>query len=279
MTSHTRRRWPHPHFLSSPFSLVSIVLLLLSMMVSSCHAATTADEVIQVEVQDVRFDRLSNSPVVILQDAEKKKAMPIWVGVFEAQAIALELQGTPPPRPLTHDLMKNILEQVGVQFEKVVVRELKGSTYYAHIYLVSAGKPVAIDSRPSDAIALALRFHRRIFVSKELFDTALAPETPRGQPEPASAKISGVTVQNLTEELAAYFNLQAATGVLVADTGTESNRESLQRGDVILAVAGEAVRDIDDFRAKLKNAQGQAANLQVLRDGKEMQVQLTPTEE
>jgi bifunctional DNase/RNase len=230
-------------------------------------------------VQDVRFDRLSNSPVVILQDAEKKKAMPIWVGVFEAQAIALELQGTPPPRPFTHDLMKNILEQVGVQFEKVVVRELKGSTYYAHIHLSSAGKPLEIDSRPSDAIALALRFHRPIFVAKELFDAALSPETPGGRPEPASAKISGVTVQNLTEELAAHFNLPETTGVLVADVGPASGGESLQRGDVIVAVAGETVRNVNDFRDKLNQEKGHAAILRILRDGKTVEVQLTPTEE
>ena len=279
MAGHIRRRRPYSYSLSPTLSLASVLPALLGLLVSSCHAATKAEEMVRVEVQDVRFDRLSNSPVVILQDAEKKKAMPIWVGIFEAQAIALELQGTPPPRPLTHDLMKNILEQVGVEFEKVVVRELKGSTYYAHIHLVSAGKPFEVDSRPSDAIALALRFHRPIFVVKELFDTALSPEAPGGRPEPASTKIFGVTVQNLTAELAAYFNLQETAGVLVADTSTESGAESLQRGDIIVAVAGEAIHDIADLRDKLSNEKGHAVTLRVLRDGKEVQIPLTPPEE
>jgi bifunctional DNase/RNase len=205
--------------------------------------------------------------------------MPIWVGLFEAQAIALELQGTPPPRPLTHDLVKTILEQVGVTFDKVVVNELKGSTYYAHIHLTSAGKPLEVDSRPSDAIALALRFHRPIFVAKELFDTALPLGAPGGHAEQASAKISGLIVQNLTADLAHYFNLPGTKGVLVADAGGESGTNPLQRGDVIVAVEGESVENITDLRSKLGSGKGQAVTLRVQREGKEMQVQLTPTKE
>jgi bifunctional DNase/RNase len=264
-----RTRKPRPYFHPLP-----LALSLLSLVASACHAAAKTQETVRVEVQGVTIDPGLNLPVVFLQDVEKKKSIPIWIGVSEAQAIFLELQGTPPPRPLTHDLMKNILEQVGVQFEKVVVNELKGSTYYAHIHLSSAGKPLEVDSRPSDAIALALRFRRPIFVAKELFDTALPPGL-----EPASAKISGVTVQNLTKELATHFNLPETTGVLVADVGTASGEESLQRGDVIVAVAGETVRNVNDFRDKLNQEKGHAAALRILRDGKEVEVQLTPKEE
>src|SRR2546426_12012808 len=145
MKGRSPSRWPPPS--SSPQAPASAGAFpaLLGMRPSSCHAATRAREEegsVRVEVRHVGFDHLSNSPVVILQDTDKKKAIPIWVGVFEAQAIALELQGVPPPRPQTHDLLKNILEQVGVEFEKVVVSELRGSTYYARIHLASAGKPL-----------------------------------------------------------------------------------------------------------------------------------------
>jgi bifunctional DNase/RNase len=282
MNGHSRKRWPHPRSLSQTLSLAGALPALLGMLASSCHAATRArDEEggVRVEVRHVGFDHLSNSPVVILQDTDKKKAIPIWVGVFEAQAIALELQGVPPPRPLTHDLMKNILEQVGVEFEKVVVSELRGSTYYARIHLASAGKPFEVDSRPSDAIALALRFHRPIFVAKALFDTALPTETPEGRPEPISAKVSGVTVQNLTTELAQYFSLPDTTGVLVADSGEGAGEDHLQRGDVIVAVEGESVRDVADLRDKLSKEKGHETTLRVHRDGKELGVHLTPTEE
>src|SRR5215510_1459885 len=247
MTGHIHRRRPDALSFVPVFTLVGLLPALLGMLVSSCHAGLKAEETVQVEVRDVRFDQFSNSPVVILQDADKKKAMPIWVGLFEAQAIALELQGTAPPRPLTHDLLKTILEQVGVSFDKVVVNELKGSTYYAHIHLTSAGKPLEVDSRPSDAIALALRFHRPIFVAKELFDSALPLGAPGGHPQQASAKISGITVQDLTAELANYFNLPGTKGVLVADAGAENGTNALQRGDVIVAVEGQSIENIVDL--------------------------------
>ncbi len=279
MIGHIRSRWLYARALFPAFTLVGMLPALLGLLVSSCHAATKAEEPVQVEVRDVRFDQFSNSPVVILQDAGKKKAIPIWVGPFEAQAIALELQGTPPPRPLTHDLMKTILEQVGVTFEKVVVSELKGTTYYAHIHLTAAGKPLDVDSRPSDAIALALRFHRPIFVAKELFDTALPLGTPGTRPEPASLKISGVTVQNLTAELATYFNLPETKGVLVADVEAAKGADALQRGDVIVAVEGEAIEDVAGFRDKLGGEKDKTVTLRVRRNGKEVQVQLTPTAE
>jgi len=279
MIGHIRSRWLYARALFPAFTLVGMLPGLLGLLVSSCHAATKAEEPVQVEVRDVRFDQFSNSPVVILQDAGKKKAIPIWVGPFEAQAIALELQGTPPPRPLTHDLMKTILEQVGVTFEKVVVSELKGTTYYAHIHLTAAGKPLDVDSRPSDAIALALRFHRPIFVAKELFDTALPLGTPGTRPEPASLKISGVTVQNLTAELATYFNLPETKGVLVADVEAAKGADALQRGDVIVAVEGEAIEDVAGFRDKLGGEKDKTVTLRVRRNGKEVQVQLTPTAE
>jgi len=279
MIGHIRSRWLYARALFPAFTLVGLLPALLGLLVSSCHAATKAEEPVQVEVRDVRFDQFSNSPVVILQDAGKKKAIPIWVGPFEAQAIALELQGTPPPRPLTHDLMKTILEQVGVTFEKVVVSELKGTTYYAHIHLTAAGKPLDVDSRPSDAIALALRFHRPIFVAKELFDTALPLGIPGTRPEPASLKISGVTVQNLTAELATYFNLPETKGVLVADVEAAKGADALQRGDVIVAVEGEAIEDVAGFRDKLGGEKDKTVTLRVRRNGKEVQVQLTPTAE
>jgi len=279
MTGHAHGRRPYVRSFLPVFNLAALLPVLLGVFASSCHAAMKAEEAVQVEVRDVRFDQLSNSPVVILQDADKKKAMPIWVGLFEAQAIALELQGTPPPRPLTHDLMKTILDQVGVTFEKVVVNELKGSTYYAHIHLSAAGKPLEVDSRPSDAIALALRFHRPIFVARELFDTALPLGAPGGHPQQASAKISGITVQDLTAELANYFNLPEPKGVLVADAGAENGTDSLRRGDVILAVEGKSVENIADLRDKLGSEKGQAVTLRVQREGQEMQVRLTPAAE
>ena len=245
---------------------------------TACQAIsrTREGEQVQVEVQGVGFDPALNSPVVVLQNKEKSKAIPIWVGMPEAQAIHLQLEGKVLPRPMTHDLMKNIIEEVGAEFEKVVVNTLKDSTYYAHIHLVQKGKPLEIDSRPSDAIALALRFHRPIYVAKALFDASqpagMASET---EAEP-SATIAGVTIQNLTTELAAHFNLPEHGGVLVASAVPNGGENALQRGDVITAVEGEAVHDVEEFRHELSKERGAAITLQVQRDGQEQRIDFRP---
>jgi bifunctional DNase/RNase len=280
MTRHIDRRRPDASIHAPLFRLGWVLSVLLALLPTSCRAATKMEEPVLVEVRQVGFDHDSNSPVVILQDVSKTKVMPIWVGPFEAQAISLELEGTSPARPMTHDLVKNILEKVGVSFEKVVVSELKGSTYYARIHLATGGKPLEIDSRPSDAIALALRFHRPIFIAKALFDSAFGLPSPTTRPELTSAQISGITVQNLTAELAAYFNVSHTRGVLVADVGKETAKvDRLQRGDVILDVDGESVQDVADLQKKLNRGKGEPATLHVQRNGKTVTVQLALTEQ
>lgn len=247
-------------------------------LVSACQATSGArdEEHIQVEVQGVGFDPTLNSPVVLLQNTDKSKAIPIWVGMPEAQAIHLQLEGKVLARPMTHDLMKNIIEQVGVEFEKVIVNELKDSTYYAHIHLVQKGKSLAIDSRPSDAIALALRFHRPIYVAKPLFEASRPAEVAATTEAQASATIAGVTIQNLTTELAAHFQVPENGGVLVASTMPTDGTETLQRGDVITAVEGEAVHDIEEFRHKLSKENGTSVVLRVQRNGEEHRVDFLP---
>lgn len=170
-------------------------ILVAMILVAACRAPSHpgGGDDIQVDVRGVGFDPAANSPVVILQNQERTKAIPIWVGMSEAQAIHLQLSGTVLPRPMTHDLLKNILEKVGVRFEKVVVTEMKDNTYYAFIYLANGKSPIKIDSRPSDAIALALRFHRPIFVAAQLFDAAV----PGGELHPIS--LESVEVNENTE--------------------------------------------------------------------------------
>lgn len=270
-----------PRSLARGLWLFCFLFLFPGMLVVACRATSGAreEEHIQVEVRAVSFDPTVNSPVVILQNKEQTKAIPIWVGMSEAQAIYLELQGKAAPRPLTHDLMKTILEQTGVRCEKVVVSELRQNTYYASIYLVTAEKPLKIDSRPSDAIALALRFHRPIFVAKSLFDGAFSPETPEAKLAPTSVTVAGVTVQNLTAALAAYFHLPENSGVVVTDATEEGGDNSLQRGDVVTAVEGESIHDVDEFRDSVSKEKRATVTLRVQRDGREQSVRLLPTEE
>ncbi len=118
----------------------------------------------EMVIRALMLDPVSNSPIVILKDAAGDTVLPIWVGAFEAQAIALELEKVSTPRPMTHDLIKNVLVGLETQVHKVVVTELREDTFYAVIWLERGGEVVSIDSRPSDALALALRVDCPIFV-------------------------------------------------------------------------------------------------------------------
>ncbi len=255
---------------------IGIVAAILSLFTSSCQAEEQVVETVEVEVRNVRFDHLSNSPVVILQDKGKEKAMPIWVGAFEAQAIAMEMRSVTSPRPLTHDLLKTILQDVGVAFDKAVVSELKENTYYARIYLTNGDKHIEIDSRPSDAIALALRFHKPIFVAKSLMERRSVFDLGEVRGKISTEQVRGITVQNLTEELAAYFDLSGKAGVLVSDVGDERKAPDLHRGDVILAIEDKEVHGVTDFRDRITEKEGQEITLRVHREGQEIRVSLAP---
>lgn len=127
---------------------------------------------IEMVVKGLTLDPLTNMPIVILNDLNGQKALPIWVGIFEANAIALEIEKIPTPRPMTHDLIKNILDGVNAKVEKVIVNDLKNNTFYANILLKMNKREVIIDSRPSDAIAVALRTKAPIFVSAKVLEQA-----------------------------------------------------------------------------------------------------------
>jgi bifunctional DNase/RNase len=249
-----------------------VLLFLLSAALQAC--GSTHQTEVEVEVRSVGFDNASHAPVVLLQDHEHKMALPIWIGPTEAQSIAMQMQGVSPPRPLTHDLIKTMLDQAGVEFRKVVIKDLKENTYYASIYLHTGQHDLEIDSRPSDAIALAVRFHRPIFVSSVLLK---GEATLALQEEAAGArtvKFSGVTVQNLTDALAELFSLQPGTGVLVADVESPAPG-GLKRGDVILEVDGAAITSVGDFETKMQAVKhGTRANLSVQRGRELVQVQL-----
>lgn len=123
---------------------------------------------IEVKIKAVGMDINSMSPVVILSDLEEKNFLPIWIGLPEAQSIAMQLQQTPPPRPFTHDLMVNILNELNISIKNVSIVDLKDGVYYATITLTLNGKVYLIDSRPSDAIALAVRTSAPIYVDEKV---------------------------------------------------------------------------------------------------------------
>jgi len=119
---------------------------------------------VEMKVKGLMFDPVSNMPIIVLKDTGGESVLPIWVGIFEANAIAMQLENITSPRPMTHDLLKNIIEGLEVQVERVEITDLRENTFFAQILLRRNGKTLAIDARPSDAMALALRAGAPIFV-------------------------------------------------------------------------------------------------------------------
>lgn len=130
---------------------------------------------IPVQVKEIAFD-LTLSPVVLLIDESQKRVLPIWVGPFEAQAIAMALHGTRPPRPMTHDLMKSVCDHLGASVRRIIINDIRESTYYAEIYLQTSSGEIIVDSRPSDAIAIALRTGAKMYISEKVAGYTLAIE-------------------------------------------------------------------------------------------------------
>ncbi len=123
---------------------------------------------IEMRIKGLAVDPLSKMPVIILEDLGSERVLPIWIGVFEANAIALTMENIPTPRPMTHDLMKNLLTRLDIAVERIVVTDVRNNTFYAAIHCRRGDDAVVFDSRPSDAIALALRTKSPIFVEDEV---------------------------------------------------------------------------------------------------------------
>lgn len=125
---------------------------------------------LQMKVSGIALDPFTNTPIVILKDTTNEKTLPIWIGFMEASSIAMELEKTPRLRPITHDLVKNLIEKLGFLVSKIEVTDLRNDTFYASLYLNKESEEYVLDARPSDAIAIALRTDSPIFVNEEVLD-------------------------------------------------------------------------------------------------------------
>jgi uncharacterized protein len=127
---------------------------------------------VEMKIRGLMVDPSTNMPIVVLKDVNGETLLPIWVGLYEANAIALEIEKIAPPRPMTHDLLKNLVQSLNGSVQKVVVTELRDDTFFAVVWMEQDGETVAIDARPSDALALALRADCPIFVSDQVLQLA-----------------------------------------------------------------------------------------------------------
>ena len=154
---------------------------------------------VEMSIKGLMVDPITNMPIVLLHDTEGQRVLPIWVGIFEANAIALQIENISTPRPMTHDLLRNVIHDLNADVQRVVVSDLKENTFYAVIHLVVGGEPVAIDARPSDAIALALRVRAPIFAEDTVIDNAKQLDIPpdKGDSERLQKWLEGLDPEEL----------------------------------------------------------------------------------
>ncbi len=138
------------------------------------------DTLVKMSVRGLMIDPSSNHPIVILRDEAEQIFLPIWIGVFEASAIQIELEKIDRARPMTHDLLSAVVTDLGAVLEKVVINDLQGQTFYAELYLNRGGETIRVDSRPSDAIAFAVRSGASLYVEKDVLDRAKAVTRTEG---------------------------------------------------------------------------------------------------
>jgi uncharacterized protein len=153
---------------------------------------------IEVRIRGLMMDPSTNMPIVVLKDVGSDTVMPIWVGIFEANAIAIEIEKVSAPRPMTHDLTRNLMRHMNAQLERIVITELKDDTFFAVLWIRQDGELMTLDARPSDAIALALRADCPIFVSEQVMQSAKL--NMAGPPEGPTAEELRGWLEGLNDE-------------------------------------------------------------------------------
>lgn len=238
---------------------------------------TAGDDAVEMKVRGVTMDPERHAPIVILEGRQGHEAFPIWIGIPEARAIALELEGVDTPRPLTHALLNNILIDLEIGVSRIFINDLRNNTYFARIDLARGSDTVTIDARPSDAIALAIRAKAPIFVARKVLEATRTVILTEDEPQRDSSKMCGISVQNLTPQLARLFNLRSADGVLVASAEARQGASGadVRRGDVITEADGMSIRTIQDFQDLCQGKEaGEEVRLNVTRDRQSLELKL-----
>ncbi|HKD66155.1 MAG TPA: bifunctional nuclease domain-containing protein [Candidatus Binataceae bacterium] len=246
--------------------VLSLTALCAALVIAAGCASNSAPDAsqVKVEVASVGVDK-QGMPFVLLEDSSGDHVLPIMIGENEAQGIAMQLHGLNPGRPLTYDLIRNLLQVTGNRVDRVEVNDLREETYYATIFLDHGRHHV--DSRPSDAIAVALATNAPIYVQVRLFESGTADVKADGA-VPVAAHGLGLTVQELSPDMAEYFAAKPGSGLLVADVSGTAGRAGLARGDVITRVGESQVHTLTEFKQSMARlGQGHPITLTVERDG------------
>jgi hypothetical protein len=240
-------------------SYLKIVLagILLTSLVLVSISQEKPPAFIEMEVKGVRLDAIGQNPVVVLADKEGKKALPIWIGLLEANAIDRELRNITSTRPLTHDLLHSILEQVHAKLKEIKIVDMKDHTYYAKLFLTLNNENIEVDARPSDAIILALKSKVPVYVSAKIIQDQGIALTGKE----AFGERYGIRIQELTPSLASHFNFKGQKGVLVSEVipGSLSESSGIKAGDIITKVNLKEVGSVHEFEEAVDAIQGSSS--------------------
>lgn len=238
-----------------------------------------------MSIKGLVLDPVSQKPIVVLETADKPhRLLPIWIGRFEANAIALEMEHVPPLRPLTHDLIKSILQGLEAKVKRIIVTKMEDNIFYAVIDLELNGREVTVDSRPSDAMALALRFDAPIYATEQVLEAAQSIEVPERKEAALYKDAFGMTVQVLTSAIAEHFSLPGGKGVLVSHIrrDSEAHVSGIRRGDIITTLGKRPTDSLQAFEEAVKAVQGQdnvAVNLRRGSNSHDLTLRLGPSSE
>lgn len=256
--------------------LLLSLLLTLGSAAQAREPAVPVDTMVEVEVATVGTSGVSGVPVVLLREPGAREVIPIYIGVTEARAILRALAGERGPRPMTHELLGDVLEGVEVTLTRVYVDALTESTFLGMLELALPGReaPVHIDSRPSDAIALALTAGASIHVAPEVLEAARQIEF-QGLDDQVVVAL-GITVTPLDEDLREALGLPDRAGVLVSDASGEAAASGLAPGDLLLEVNGETPETPMHFLELVRDTPRDApARLRVWQQGEILEVELS----
>lgn len=251
-------------------------LLLGACLLLPLHGGAATGEAVLMKVRQVVVDPFSRTPVVILEGAGK--LLPIWIGAAEASSIARALEGKQPSRPNTHDLIRNLLDGLGAAPERITITELKESTYFAAIAIRAGERRITVDSRPSDAIAVALRTGAPIYAMPEVLRKSAEFHDRAFRQRGGVTRVMGMHVQDLTAELGKLFDTKLREGVLVAHVEPESSasEHGFRRGDVITGVDGRPVRNTEELGEALAAPERRRHTFRIQRGGGPRTIVVSP---
>jgi hypothetical protein len=235
----------------------------------NCHP----EKLVQVSVKEVGWDRATRNPVVFLEDVNGRRILPIWIGEAEARAIFSELKQENRPRPMTHDLFVNLVQQFQGQIQAAVITEIKGNTFFARLEIARRKERIYLDSRPSDAIALALRAKAPVYVAEALFSRENGARVTGAPEEVPGKEIAslGIRLQTLTVELARQFQVEPSQGLLVSSVTPEgpAAREGMIPGDIIVEAEGGKLTSLADLERIIQSSGGEGELELVILRGNE----------